>query len=835
MPKKKTIHLLCNAHLDPVWLWEWQEGAAEALSTFRTAAELCEENESFVFNHNEAILYKWVQQYEPSLFKRIQKLVRQGRWHIMGGWYLQPDCNMPSGESFVRQILMGKSYFKKHFGVDVKTAINFDPFGHSRGLVQILAKSGYDSYLFGRPTTRFLDLPADEFVWTGFDGSEVLATRFCGWYNSPYGKAAEKIEQWLKDFGDKEHCLILWGVGNHGGGPSKIDLRKVNKLIAGTDEYDIRHSTPKTFFRQLARNKENLPRYGNDLNPWAKGCYISQIRIKQKQRLLENEIYSCEKMCSAAAMQNLMEYPTEKIDAALEDLMLGQFHDILPGSSIEAVEEAALRTIDHGLETVSRLKALAFFALSTGQKKPKAGQIPVLVYNPHPYPVEQLVECEFNLEDAKAPERFFNVQAYDGNKPLPSQTEQEQSNLAAEWRKRVVFPAVLKPSQMNRFDCRLEELPAKPETGLKPRAGKIVFTTKKMEVVVNTKTGLIDKYRVNGVDFAGKNAFEPIIMKDNADCWDEARQRYGDVVGRFELMDEKAATEFAAIEKGVIKPVRVIEDGPVRCVVEALFAYNHSFICQRYKLSKSSSEIEVETEVLWNEKNKMLKLSVPTPLKNGKYIGQTAYGVNPLENNGNESVAQKWVAIVDRKKNAALTCINNGTYSSDFSKDGLRLTLLRSPAYSCAAPYEGRFPMPVPDRYTPRIDQGKRSFRFWLNAGRVAGRLNAIDREALAKNEAPFVLSFWPSGEGKKPKPLVELSDKVVQVAAIKKAEKNNGLIIRLFEPTGRKRSTTLSLPFIGRKTKIDLKPFEIKTLRVKPKSKIIEEVDLLEKPIRKS
>ncbi len=151
MAKKKTIHLLCNAHLDPVWLWEWEEGAAEAISTFRTAAELAENDKAFIFNHNEVTLYKWVQEYEPSLFKRIQKLVRQGRWNIMGGWYLQPDCNMPSGESFVRQILLGKSYFKEHFGVNVTTAINFDPFGHTRGLVQILAKSGFDSYLFGRP------------------------------------------------------------------------------------------------------------------------------------------------------------------------------------------------------------------------------------------------------------------------------------------------------------------------------------------------------------------------------------------------------------------------------------------------------------------------------------------------------------------------------------------------------------------------------------------------------------------------------------------------------------------------------------------------------------
>ena len=110
---KPRIHLLCNAHIDPVWQWEWEEGAAEAISTFRTAADLCEAFDGFVFNHNEAVLYQWVETYEPELFARIQRLVREGRWHIMGGWFLQPDCNMPSGESFVRQILTGQTLLRR--------------------------------------------------------------------------------------------------------------------------------------------------------------------------------------------------------------------------------------------------------------------------------------------------------------------------------------------------------------------------------------------------------------------------------------------------------------------------------------------------------------------------------------------------------------------------------------------------------------------------------------------------------------------------------------------------------------------------------------------------
>ena len=169
--EKPKVHLICNAHLDPVWLWEWEEGVSEAISTFRTAADLCEEFEGFIFNHNEVILYKWVEEYEPELFKRIQGLVKAGKWHVMGGWYLQPDCNMPSGEGLVRQILAGREYFQKKFGIRPTTATNFDPFGHPRSLVQILAKSGFDSYVHCRPLKDMCPNQENDYVCVGYDGS----------------------------------------------------------------------------------------------------------------------------------------------------------------------------------------------------------------------------------------------------------------------------------------------------------------------------------------------------------------------------------------------------------------------------------------------------------------------------------------------------------------------------------------------------------------------------------------------------------------------------------------------------------------------------------------
>jgi alpha-mannosidase len=830
---KRHIHLICNAHLDPVWLWEWQEGAAETISTFRVAAELCEKNNTFIFNHNEAILYKWVQEYEPQLFKRIQKLVKAGKWNIMGGWYLQPDCNMPSGESFVRQMMLGKSYFKKYFGVDVTTAINFDPFGHTRGLVQIMAKAGFDSYLFGRPMPDFLKLPADDFVWVGYDGSRVLATRFGGWYNSPLGKAAETIEQRIKDNPDRHVFALLWGVGNHGGGPSKKDVADINKLIRQRKDVEISHSTPQAHFADLQQHAASLPAYDKDLNPWAVGCYSSMIRIKQKHRLLENELYGLEKMATTAAVQGLMKYPYDQIHEALCDLMTGEFHDVLPGSSIQPVEDAALRMYDHALEIVGKLKAHAFFALASGQKKAKQDQIPIIIYNPHPFASRQIVECEFQLADFSDTRIFTQVYVYHNGKLIASQLEQELSNLPVDWRKRIIFEADLEPGQMNRFDCKLQEMDKKPTLDAKPQNGKIAFTTKDIDVAINTQTGFIDAYRVGGVDFVGKGAFEPIVITDDEDSWGMRGISFPNVAGAFKLSSKSEAAQFAGVKSAELEPVRIIEDGPVRTVVEALFSYNKSSICQRYKLPKNGVEIEVETRVQWNEKDKMLKLSIPTLGRDCRYLGQVAYGVGELPANGNEAVAQKWVAAISDRDDMALTCINDGTYSSDFCDNRLRLTLLRSPGYS-AHPVKN-FTILKQDRFAPRIDQGERLFRFWLNAGKVNERLERIDREALIKNEKPFALSFFPCGMGKKPKPLAVLSDGVVQIAAIKRAENNNNIIIRLFEPTGKKRTTTLSLPFIGKKIRVALSGFEIKTLSINPKTGKYTQTDLLENVIRGS
>jgi alpha-mannosidase len=829
---RTKIHLVSNAHLDPVWLWEWEEGAGEALSTFRQAAEFCEKHQGYVFCHNEAVLYKWVEQYEPALFKRIRKLVRAGKWHVMGGWYLQPDCNMPSGESFVRQILLGKRYFREKFGVEPKTAVNLDPFGHTRGLVQILAKSGYEAYLCCRPSDPWCQLPGDEIVWVGYDGSEVLANRASAHYCSIGGKERARLEEWLAKNKDKDLVIHLWGIGNHGGGPSRRDLRDLESLKAERPDLEIVHSTPDAYFEELGSRRPSLPRWAKDINPWAVGCYTSMARVKQGHRQLENDLLTAEKMVTSAWSQGLLRYPQDELRQAAEDLAFIEFHDILPGSAIRAGEEAAVRQIDHGLEILARLKARAFFALTSGEPKAAPGTMPIFVYNPHPFPIQTVVDCEFEpWEPNYARTSFWNPRVSAGGMDIPSQVEEEVSNLSLEWRKRVVFEAELPPSRMGRFDCRLEPVAGKPDFAARERDGLITLETGDLGAAVGTGTGLLEKYEVKGVPYLKNGSFRPLVILDDADPWGMKVRSFRNPAGEFRLATPEEASAFSGLVGRSLGAVRVIEDGEVRTVVEAILAYGKSMIAMRYKFPKKGTEIEVEVRVFWAEKDRMLKLSLPSPLQAPRFMGQVAFGTDELPSNGDEAVAQKWLALVSEKKGAAFTVINDCVYGSDYSRGELRISLLRSPAYS-ADTWEDKLAV-AEDRFIPRQDQGERLFHFWVNGGPLAQRMERVGREALARNEKPYVLPFCPPGSGKRPRPGIVLDGPAVELAAFKKAEDGNDLVVRLFEPTGKPRTVSVALPAFGARRKVRLGGFEVKTLRFSPRPKKWAETDLMEKRLK--
>lgn len=805
----RKIHLICNAHLDPSWLWDMDEGAAEALSTFRTAADFCDDYDAFVFNHNEMLLYSWIEEFDPKLFERIKKHAAAGKWHIMGGWFLQPDCNMPSGESIVRQILLGRKYFKEKFGKKPTTAVNFDPFGHSRGLVQIMQLSGYDSYIVCRPEPKYMDLPGPDLIWKGYNNSEIICHR-AGMYNSPRGKAREKIEEQISK-GSSESELILWGIGDHGGGPSRIDYRGISDLIDDNSNIEIVHSTPEEYFAEIIPRRHLLPVFAADLNPWAVGCYTSQMRVKKKYRRLENEYFFAEKIASHAALSHGMEYPVFLLNEALTDLAKAQFHDSLPGTSVRTVEESIIRMIDHGLEITARIRMKAFYELSKDQRRSEDDMIPILIYNPHPYRVDDIFVCELCLLDIVREDKAATVEVFSNGISLPAQLEKEESNLNIHWRKRIAFRAGLEPYSMNRFDCRISFGPEATGSVSEPESGVIDFLTDDLHVVIDRETGLIDCLESKGYDYLKKGAFKGLVMIDDDDSWGSEVRSFREVTGEFR--------PFSA--------ARVVEDGPVRMVIEACFKYRDSRIVQKYLLPKEGTEIHLQLLVCWNERRRMLKLSVPTTFSDGKYMGQTLYGAAELPDNGDEAVSQKWQGVFAEGGNRALVCINDGIYGSDFHDGEVRLSLLRSPAYASMKIRGGTEVRH--DRHLPVMDQGEHVFNFRIDAGE-AGRIRRdLDRTALLHNESPYALAMFCSGPGANAYPLIVTDGDAVCMTALKKSETNDDYYIRLFEPTGTERDIIVRIPLLGIAEKIIMSGYEIRTLCIKVSEKRLVEADLME------
>ncbi len=769
----KKIHLICNAHIDPIWQWDWQEGASAVLSTFQSAVNLAEKHD-YIFCHNEVTVYKYVEEYAPELFSKIQELVKKGKWHIMGGWYLQPDCNMPSGESFVRQILEAKRYFLEKFGVHPTTAINFDPFGHTVGLVQIMKKCGQDSYIFTRPYGSQLDLDDDLFYWVGLDGSKIKALRAHG-YNSPLGNSREVIERRAND-DEHETCVVLWGVGNHGGGPSDKDLTDITDLI-NTSENEYLHSTPEKYFSEVTPTYT----FNKSLRISMPGCYTSMYRVKKKHALLENELFFTEKILTTAYNKGLLkEYPEEKIHEITEDLLNTEFHDVLPGSSIQCGEDNGLKLLDHGLLEAERLKTRAIFALSSVKEVSRPGEYPIFVFNPHPYNLVDTVECEFMLQDQNWSDDIYSkLTVFDenGNK-VKYQVIKEESNLNLDWRKRIAFEAQLKPLELNRFSVFVEF----EKITEKEKKQSLVFQNERKYVEIDKETGLLKKYAIDGIDYI-KDGFELVALEDNSDPWgmsNEQQKRMG--------WDEKAFT-LMKTPSGVfknMKSIQVIEDGDIFLGVEAFFEHENTRATIKYKIYKLNDDIDIDVTLFMGDIDKIIKLKVPVAI-NGTLIGQTAFGTEELFTDARENVALRFLAIENDKSSLAL--INNGTYGSHFENNALYISLVRGVTY-CAHPINDRQLIPS-DRFTKKIDQGENSFSFRLTVTDT----NKLERKAQEFTQKPYALNLFPVPSSNKDKDFsVSLGDDTISLVTMKKADDKNATIFRLLNNSNDEIKTSISV-----------------------------------------
>ncbi len=821
----KRVHLVANAHLDPVWLWRWQEGCSEALSTFRTVAEMTDEFEGFQFNHNESVLYEWVKDNSPALFEKIKQAVQEGKWNIMGGWYLQPDCNLPSGESIVRNIEKGKRFFKKEFGKEPTTAINFDPFGHSKGLVQILNQANYDSYVVCRPGKDDFPFENQDFVWEGLNEAKVIVHRSDENYNSVWGHAAEELMEFLPKKADEEVTLFLWGVGDHGGGPSRKDLRDLKELIEKDKNYCIIHSSPEAYFEELKKTNTNMPRVTEGLNPVAPGCYTSQIRVKQKHRELENEIYATEKMAAAAQVLCGREYPKKAFDDAMQALLFSEFHDALPGSGSSLVEEDTLRILNYGLEIMSRTKHSSALALARGERRVEDGTSVILFYNPHPYDITGVFECETGLPKQNWTTDFmYPVVTFNGEE-IPCQAEKESSNFNIDWRKKVVVQATLKAFSMNRMDVSWRPLPKRPSFDEIVSKPEFTFDNGEMRVVIDTGTGLLSEYSVGGKVYLTKGSMRLSCYDDTFNSWG-IKQRVETAQRDFHLLTDHAASEYCGLLKKVIPAVRVIEDGAVRTTVEAVFGMGESKAYIRYKLPKKGNGFEVETGVLFLEKEKYLKLILNMPEGKKTFNGQIMFGREELHQNC-ETVSQKWCMVENAEVQTSVAVINNGTHGADLVGNELGITLLRSAGYSAADFTMGKTLQE--EQWAPRMEQGERFYKFYVQGGTPTEMNENIDRMAQHFNEQPYGFSYCPPGEGEPVSSLMQIDNPGVMVSAIKKSEDSEGYIIRLYEGSGETAEAKITFPAHKLEKTISFNGFEIKTFLWNPQTGDFKETSLIE------
>ena len=618
-------------------------------------------------------------------------------------------------------------------------------------------------------------------------------------YNSGKGKIAEKLERVLEnEYGDGIN-MMFWGIGNHGGGPSREDLLTIADYMQNNPEKGLQHSWCEKYFDRI--DKSNLGSFDESLNYTMVGCYTTMSRIKQAHRKLENDLAVCEKMLALSGVS----YDEKELERAEKALLFCEFHDILPGTSIKAAEDDCLRLLAYGNETADKYKTKAFFRLCQGQKKAKEGEIPVLVFNPHPYKITQDIEVEFQLQDQNWNENevtMVTVRDSKGNY-LPSQNEKEACTFSLDWRKRVCFRAELAPMSINRFDCELhvENYPKRKIEPFAETDEHFTFDNGTMQVLISKKTGLIDKYCVNGKDMLKPDSAKITAFKDNEDPWGMTVEGFNDYDGEFKLLSDKKANAFNGYPEETLSNVRVIENGAVRLKIQAIFGYSDSFAVVTYSIPKNGNYVDIKIRMLSNNSSRFYKLIFDSTVENSEFYGQTAFGKEKLRHNGKEAVYQKWCGLFGEN---SLAVINKGTYGGSADGGKLSISLLRTPVYS-AHPI-GERQLADSDRNHDRIDIGEREFEYRLTAD-----TKNIDMQAEIYNQPCIALSFFPSGTGEKVNTEVEISNPDIIMTKYCKSE--NGYTVRLYNSANELAAAKLTAA--GKEFEISFGKFEVKTFNL--------------------
>jgi alpha-mannosidase len=799
-----TVHLICNAHLDPVWQWQWEEGCAEALSTFSTAVELLKEHPSLIFNHNEALLYRWVKDYAPGLFGEIQDLVAAGRWAISGGWFLQPDVNLPGTESLIRHMALGRRFFREHFGVEPKVAYNFDSFGHSAGLPQLLCQAGFQMYIHMRPQAPELELPSDLYRWRGLDGSEILALRIVvGLYHTERHNIEERLQQGVElALKLKRDVPVFWGIGDHGGGATREDLRRIDDFVAREKRVAIVHSTPDRLYEALRAVGQSVPFVAGDLQRVFTGCYTSLARIKRQAVKSLGILRQTEALRAASWWRLQQAYPTAQLDEAWRDHLFNDFHDILPGTCIEPAEQDALGLYARVGESCRRLAFGAAAALNAGEAAPK--YIPVTILNSNGglqrVPVE--VECMLDLRPKWS--GLWHLKLIDSQGcELPCQEEQPESLLPFNgWRRKVAFVAELPALGVAHYELQIQE--GEPRPTSTPAALRHQF---------DPAVGLISSLDVGDHrECLAGPLLKPLVVDDPGDSWGTDQWAYRKVIGEFTFVPGSFTN---------------LADGPIRTITETVHTFDHSRIVLHTIAYSGIAMLEFRLRIHWLEERRRLKLSIPTVLSALSVLCEVPGGAWSRPADGQEHVHGRWLMLegVADGRPTALAVIHEGLHGFDVKDGEIRLSVLRGAAYC----HEQGFKLAA----TPTrkfMDQGIHSIRLLIIADdpakvrlRLAGLADWVSGPPRVFAHLPFGSSSGTGDEG-----LIALLTAIPQsitVLACKRSWDGEALVLRLQETCG--APAELRDPGHSSTPRFVFRPFEIKTLRL-GRDLSLREVDLI-------
>ncbi len=801
---KKTYYLIGNAHLDPVWQWQAPEGLSLVKSTFRSALDRMKEYPDYKFTSACASYYKWIKLSEPEMFEEIKERVKEGRWGVTGGMWVQPDCNIPSGEAFCRHLLYSQKFFKENFGSIAKTGYNVDSFGHNGMLPQLLKKSGIDNYVYMRPNREAEkpSLPSENLhIWQSPDGSRVKAFRILDGYGDDLRE--ERIDRYREK---SQSQMLFYGIGNHGGGPSKEHLNSAEKLVKNDN---FKYAVPDEYFNEV---DDDMPTVTEDLQHHASGCYSANSAIKSANRRAECELVSAEKFDVLSSLLTSSETHKNSISSAWERVMFNQFHDILAGCSIKEAYTDALNAFGYARETALEIGTFAQQKISWRIKTTdflnaceyemrdrmwyREGEgAPIVVFNPHSFPVSSY--ASFGTQ------RVSRVVDCDGN-DVPFQLVRASYTDGGTYLK-CIFKADIPAYGYKVFYLyRKEEYSAETAFDTDVSAGKNYIENRFLRAEIDEESGAVIKLtdKRSGKNFAGEKLGRAIICNDiKNDTWAHAVTEFNDEIGSF----------------GGGK-CEVIENGPIRATIKSTVKYNNSVFIRYYSLCSESDSLFVKCRLDFDEEYKLMKLCFETALQEPSVTYSMPYGFIEKEANSQEEPSHAWTDIHDRN-GVGLGIINDCKYSFCACGNDLRMMTARESAYL------DHFGQKYRDGEMQFLDKGEQEFCY-----EIVPHTENINSYLFKRSEllnTPLSVQQETHHDGTLPEVFSALNidkDNIV-VTAVKSAEDGDGIILRIVECAGERTKAKISFNALNTEFEPDFAPQEIKTVRIKADGKIKEEL----------